>query len=455
MEAHMTTAARVTRALLAASCGLLLLAAAARADTYVVDADGTGDFPTIQDAIDAASDTDVVELLDGTYTGDGNRDIDFHGKAITVRSQSDDPLSCVIDCEGTALEPHRGFHFHTLETSASVVRGVTVTNGRIHHTGDLDGGGAVICYTASPRFENCVLTGNSVTADPGGMFIRGGGVALYGLSTPAFVDCTISDNSTSGGQSYGSGIFAYLSAEVTLENCVIEGNGGATFGGGLYGYYSSVYATDCTFSGNGAVNGAGVFLGTPETAYSFVGCKFAGNHANNGGGAYCVHTASFDNCTFAMNEGTIYAGGVYCGGSIVDVSLENTVVAFSTSGEGVYADGCRRQLLRRPAVLRRLLGRPAAVLELAVSPGWQRLRSSHRRRRHGLRRLRQPRPGDQLGRRQGHVPVGRVAPAAGRGPPRPPGFLCLTPRGVSGTMLVAGFVSLRAPRLGGPGAAPG
>ena len=338
MEAHMTTAARVTRALLAASCGLLLLAAAASADTYVVDADGTGDFPTIQDAIDAASDNDVVELLDGTYTGDGNRDIDFHGKAITVRSQSGDPLSCVIDCEGTALEPHRGFHFHTLETSASVVRGVTVTNGRIHHTGDLDGGGAVICYTASPRFENCVLTGNSVTADPGGMFIRGGGVALYGLSTPAFVDCTISDNSTSGGQSYGSGIFAYLSAEVTLENCVIEGNGGATFGGGLYGYYSSVYATDCTFSGNGAVNGAGVFLGTPETAYSFVGCKFAGNHANNGGGAYCVHTASFDNCTFAMNEGTIYAGGVYCGGSIVDVSLENTVVAFSTSGEGVYAE---------------------------------------------------------------------------------------------------------------------
>ncbi|MHC5184552.1 MAG: hypothetical protein ACYSPI_09805, partial [Planctomycetota bacterium] len=49
-----------------------------------VDPNGTGDYPTIQAAIDAAVDNDVVVLNPGTYTGDGNRDIVFPGKAITV-----------------------------------------------------------------------------------------------------------------------------------------------------------------------------------------------------------------------------------------------------------------------------------------------------------------------------------------------------------------------------------
>jgi pectin methylesterase-like acyl-CoA thioesterase len=55
------------------------------ASVYVVRPDGSGDFPTIQAAIDAAIDGDTVELADGTFRGDGNRDPDYLGKAITVR----------------------------------------------------------------------------------------------------------------------------------------------------------------------------------------------------------------------------------------------------------------------------------------------------------------------------------------------------------------------------------
>ena len=39
---------------------------------------------TIQAAIDAASGGDTVMVSDGTYTDEGNRDLDFKGKAITV-----------------------------------------------------------------------------------------------------------------------------------------------------------------------------------------------------------------------------------------------------------------------------------------------------------------------------------------------------------------------------------
>ncbi|MBU0640102.1 MAG: hypothetical protein KKB50_14650 [Planctomycetes bacterium] len=43
-------------------------------------------FDAIQDGIRAAVAGDTVLLLDGTYTGTGNHNLDFAGKAITVRS---------------------------------------------------------------------------------------------------------------------------------------------------------------------------------------------------------------------------------------------------------------------------------------------------------------------------------------------------------------------------------
>ncbi len=65
------------------------------------------DFATIQAAINAAITGDEVVVADGVYTGAGNKNLDFHGKLITVRSASGDPVLCTIDCEGAG----RGFIF--------------------------------------------------------------------------------------------------------------------------------------------------------------------------------------------------------------------------------------------------------------------------------------------------------------------------------------------------------
>ena len=81
-------------------------------------------FSTIQAAIDAAFDGDTVIVADGTYTGVGNKDLDFKGKAITVRSENG-PGSTIIDCEGEG----RGFNFENRETESSVLSGFTITNG--------------------------------------------------------------------------------------------------------------------------------------------------------------------------------------------------------------------------------------------------------------------------------------------------------------------------------------
>jgi hypothetical protein len=68
---------------------------------------GTAEHPfdSIQQAIDEAATGDTVLVADGTYTGTGNRDIDFRGKAITVRSINGF-ATCTIDCQGSSADNH-------------------------------------------------------------------------------------------------------------------------------------------------------------------------------------------------------------------------------------------------------------------------------------------------------------------------------------------------------------
>jgi hypothetical protein len=119
-----------------------LVAGSAAADILRVHPDGGGYFPNIQAAIDAAVDGDIIELSDGTFTGDGNRDLNYLGKAITIRSQGGNPENCIIDCEGSETDPHRGFSFVTSEGNDSILKGIAMKNGYTHY--DIGGtGGAV------------------------------------------------------------------------------------------------------------------------------------------------------------------------------------------------------------------------------------------------------------------------------------------------------------------------
>jgi predicted outer membrane repeat protein len=120
-----------------------------------------GQYSTIQAAIEAAQPGDKVVVAPGVYTGAGNRDLDFGGKLITVQgSNPDDPnvvAATVIDCENSG----RAFYFHSGETSAAAVTGLTITNGYA------DYGGAVYCDGGSPTISKCTFSGNAATLDGG------------------------------------------------------------------------------------------------------------------------------------------------------------------------------------------------------------------------------------------------------------------------------------------------
>lgn len=137
-------------------------------------------YPTIQAGIDAAENGDVVIVAAGTYTGSGNKDLDFGGKAITVRSSDpEDPnvvAATIIDCENDG----RGFYFHSGETASSVVAGLTITNGHA------DGGGGIYCNSSSPTTRNCIFSGNRA-------WLWGGGMENSNCS-PTVTNCVFTGN---------------------------------------------------------------------------------------------------------------------------------------------------------------------------------------------------------------------------------------------------------------------
>jgi hypothetical protein len=193
-----------------------LLAGPAHGATYVVNPDGTSDFPTIQAAVDVAVNGDIIELGNGIFSGDGNRDVSYRGEAITIRSRGG-PEVCTIDCQGSAAEPHRAFAFMTGEGPETVLEGVGVTGG---HT---EQGAGVYCGNASPTILDCVFAANTA----GGW---GAGAALfcYGPTLPSIVGCTFLDNEAP----YGGAVQA-CAGTIQFTRCTFAGNHGDV-GGALY-----------------------------------------------------------------------------------------------------------------------------------------------------------------------------------------------------------------------------
>jgi hypothetical protein len=200
--------------------------------TWVVNPDGSGDFPTIQAALNGAAAGDTIALGTGTFTGDGNRDLDYLGKDLTVMSLAGDPAAVTIDCEGTAEENHRAFVFQTGETINSVLRDVTITGGEF--SGD---GGAVLCDGASPLIENVVFHRNGAT--------RGAGIYID-HGDPVIRGCTFTENR---GDARAGGVAAFGS-EAEIRDCLFTGNWGYIGSAVFLPDSSTVLVIGCTISGN-------------------------------------------------------------------------------------------------------------------------------------------------------------------------------------------------------------
>ena len=261
---------------------LLLLAAAAAASGGIIRV--PEDQATIQAGIAAAVEGDTVIVSDGTFSGDGNRDIDFGGKGLLLQSENG-AGNATIDAGGVA----RGFHFVSGETGASIVEGFTITNGYAGAQG-----GGIYCYQASPSIIDCVIAENASGDCGGGMCLNS--------STP------------------------------WISRCVIRDNDANLNGGGIYfsdGSPAEVDQTDITF--NYAWSGGGITCNytSPTLINCFITCNTAGYV---GGGVQCHESdAILTHCTIYLNMSETEGGGLRCDSS--DPVLTNCILWGSTPDE--------------------------------------------------------------------------------------------------------------------------
>ena len=328
---------------------VLILSVPASADVIRVPADE----PTIQAGIDAAVDGDTVLVADGWYMGDGNRDIDFLGKAITVRSENG-PEHCIIHCEGTATDYHRGFHFHSGEGHDSVLEGFRIkdgyvggefpygggifceesspvirnniirSNAAIYHGYEVKGGGGIACYDASP-----LITGNVI--DRNFSDIYGGGIFCIEGSAPVITGNTISDNDVDDW--YFAGVGAGVYAEgctIVIRDNIIRDNYSRGTGGGL-----CCYLCQTDISGNQITSNSSSGRGTVDL-YDCTGSFSENTISDNDGneGLSCSGISPMiTNNIIRDNNGP----GIYCSTEATPEIQANTITG--NSGGGIYVSG--------------------------------------------------------------------------------------------------------------------
>ncbi|MEE2907655.1 MAG: right-handed parallel beta-helix repeat-containing protein [Planctomycetota bacterium] len=248
------------------------------ATTWTVCPSGC-DYTSIQDAIDASSGGDTIDIHTGTYY---EYFLNPNGKAITIQGtrNGDGTLSTIID----AQQGGNVFIINSGEDTGTVIKDLVITGGEgSTDISALTRGGGIYCNASNPTISGCTISYNTARI----------GAGIYTSDTNLEItDCEISYNTSI---SLGAGLYCNQNSTVTIENCIIseniaglgKGGGGgiSTFlatlnitastisnnycahpGGGIYCYGGSITINDCMITGNNTGYEFGGGLATQQTS---------------------------------------------------------------------------------------------------------------------------------------------------------------------------------------------
>ena len=278
-------AAVLAVALALSGCSSSNPAAPSTPRSFLVDLTGAGDFLTIQEGLNAASDGDTVLVAPGVYAGPGNKNLVFGGVSVVV-SGTESRDETVIDCEGSG----RGFYIGG--GAAPVIENLMVTNG------DTIRGGGMFLEGTSPRLRNVRFVRNAAGDGGGGLYSRNG--------SPALEDVLFDDNTAAV---QGGGVLC-VDSFPALSDVVFFRNAAQGSGGGVACVFSSPTLSGCVFRSNSAVFGGAIYCG--ESSPSVTSCTLVQNEGSHGGSICCM-------------DGSAPA-------------ITHTIIAHSRPGEALFCD---------------------------------------------------------------------------------------------------------------------
>jgi parallel beta-helix repeat protein len=246
-------------------------------------------YATIQDALDAAVESDEVVVEPGTY----HENVVVPDFSITLRSQSDDPTDTILDGTGNLAEPAM-VYFQGDSAGVRVLRGFTLTHSEAHAVDVQD-----ILFTPDHHsVENCRFIDN------------GPETALHGgFGSLDILDCEFIDNV---GNVFGGG-------------ALIRGPG--LISGNLFRNNQAM--PDTVYS---ETQGGGLFLSSTYPTGRLVEIRnnvFEDNYCNDyGGGLYIFqdYDVVVEDNIFRRNVADICAGGIYVVGNVDSVVIQNNLL---------------------------------------------------------------------------------------------------------------------------------
>ena len=326
------------------------LPVARAAGEITVCPDGTCDYTTIQAAVDAASEGDVIKVATFSYHGVIARprndvvstgvvsQVVYISKTVTIRGGYTKHFNAPPDpvANPTTVDPEgQGRGIYITGGISPVIEGLRITGGDArglggyHPSFDWSVGGGVYIISATATMSNCQVFGNTVNDPPYGG--KGGGLYLH-MSDAILKGNTIFSN-TLGMNGQGGGLYLSGGAPTVSDNA-INGNAGATDGGGLYVSGGTPTLSGNSITGNRASRSGGG-LGLYISEATLEGNTISDNTAGVSGGGLRVTWS--DNAT--LNSNTVISNTASAGGGIYLYDSDATVrgnIVFSNTATGTH-----------------------------------------------------------------------------------------------------------------------
>lgn len=271
-------------------------------------------YKKIQDAINAASAGDIINIAPGVYNKDSQIFPITIKNGVTLLGAGRD--ATVIDATG-AGEP--ALRIDTSTTSATAVKNLTVTGGVAN---DNLGGAITIFQSSAARLENLLITDNFSTGTGG----IGGGVAVV-WSNAYIENCEFSNNRAYNGGAIGTSGF---SSNLSIVRCNIHDNIADNDGGAVsFADSQSIFVDQSAIHENTSKNGTAGISISDTLAFAnqaiITGCNF---YRNNGRALDISHIEAglVGKCRFLSNVSIVGAAIKEKYSSIV---YDKNIIAFN------------------------------------------------------------------------------------------------------------------------------